>query len=694
MTGGHTIKVELPENDQRLGDEEYIASFCEENIKLNEEQMRQSKKFWNPGLVTSLILDEIQSNPIDKISVICKDGEEIKVSTLLLASIFPYLATIFKNVTTEHESKDMLLILPDVHKYAIVELVNIALKGQSSADPNLVKTLRFFDEIFWNFKRYDQVVKKDIGDLNMSNPLAGVTVKHLKSESQDVSEDYFENQDDFSTYPVTLNRKRYLPINDFANDSSLNVLEKRSRPSTVVASTEDLVSNSLNYFDDIHFPNFNDDENDCDPDFKVNNFVDGEGNAKNVKKELLIVDPESEEFCNAQQSLKEALQDENNLEDPLHLWFIYHDLNPRIYFIKNQKKIVKLVCPLCNKNYSNQKPKFAKHLREHKYSKFKCKCESPPIKNEHQGDNEDSTRTSEEHIKINHWGMKQCSKCKDIIDKSFYPMHLFQVHNEKDALSCSCSKVFNSIGYFTHMDLYHSDESNDSICDCKDIVFKTNFHRKHHIQVVHKKEKLGCEKCYFLCGTQAEMDEHILSCYGHNKLTKKAICDECGSSFINKQHLYQHKMRRHDPVVVQCKMCPVKASAFAIKTHVMNVHTEGFCNICGVQVKYLKTHMNENHYFKQGSFKCEHCPDKVFKAKHHLKRHVMSVHLKEKPFNCRFGCDVAYSDACNRNAHERRVHGRLYQVTRNRFSHLNNKSSYESYKSSRATEVKSANNRS
>jgi hypothetical protein len=50
--------------------------------------------------------------------------------------------------------------------------------------------------------------------------------------------------------------------------------------------------------------------------------------------------------------------------------------------------------------------------------------------------------------------------------------------------------------------------------------------------------------------------------------------------------------------------------------------------------------MNEVHYNKHLAFKCEDCPDKVFKTKNALERHTMNIHLKEKPYNCRFGCDV------------------------------------------------------
>ena len=54
-------------------------------------------------------------------------------------------------------------------------------------------------------------------------------------------------------------------------------------------------------------------------------------------------------------------------------------------------------------------------------------------------------------------------------------------------------------------------------------------------------------------------------------------------------------------------------------------------------------------------FQCKDCV-KGFIDKKSLQAH-MNIHLKVKPYRCREGCDMAYSDSSNRNQHERRVHG-------------------------------------
>ena len=62
---------------------------------------------------------------------------------------------------------------------------------------------------------------------------------------------------------------------------------------------------------------------------------------------------------------------------------------------------------------------------------------------------------------------------------------------------------------------------------------------------------------------------------------------------------------------------------------------------------------------EEKEFQCDQC-DKGFITKKYLERHKISVHLKTKPYNCRYGCVFSYNDMANRNAHERKTHGSLF----------------------------------
>jgi len=120
---------------------------------------------------------------------------------------------------------------------------------------------------------------------------------------------------------------------------------------------------------------------------------------------------------------------------------------------------------------------------------------------------------------------------------------------------------------------------------------------------------------------------------------------------------------KHDHVLLVCPHCPKKFNKTAMHAHIKKVHS-GFnmCPECGAKVKRLKVHMQNMHTpIEQMKFKCEFCA-KGFVEKGKLEKHMMNVHLKERPYNCRYGCDIAYNDVSNRNQHEKRRHGQLYTV--------------------------------
>ena len=62
------------------------------------------------------------------------------------------------------------------------------------------------------------------------------------------------------------------------------------------------------------------------------------------------------------------------------------------------------------------------------------------------------------------------------------------------------------------------------------------------------------------------------------------------------------------------------------------------------------------------SFPILRCADcgKGFVGSNALKTHMMNVHIKARPYACRYGCGAAYNDSSNRGHHERKKHGSNY----------------------------------
>ena len=88
------------------------------------------------------------------------------------------------------------------------------------------------------------------------------------------------------------------------------------------------------------------------------------------------------------------------------------------------------------------------------------------------------------------------------------------------------------------------------------------------------------------------------------------------------------------------------------------------CPECGLKVRHLKLHIEQVHTpDDQKPFQCQDC-GKGFVEKRVLEHHRMNVHLKLRPYNCRYGCDIAYNDTSNRNQHEKKTHGKLFTTER------------------------------
>ena len=171
------------------------------------------------------------------------------------------------------------------------------------------------------------------------------------------------------------------------------------------------------------------------------------------------------------------------------------------------------------------------------------------------------------------------------------------------------------------------------------------------------KGKSKCRKCYKCFATEL-LDEHLMTC------DPKVICNICGQSLSDKSALAQHIERIHKAKEFQY-VCEICSKCFAFKgnlsKHMKTVHIEmSTCPECGARVRSLNRHRMTTHTPDElKKFQCQDC-GKGFIEKKALEEHRMSLHLKLRPYNCRYGCDIAYNDMSNRNQHEKKKHGKLF----------------------------------
>jgi len=151
----------------------------------------------------------------------------------------------------------------------------------------------------------------------------------------------------------------------------------------------------------------------------------------------------------------------------------------------------------------------------------------------------------------------------------------------------------------------------------------------------HKCSQIICNECGKILKSKICLEKHIQNIHRINE--KSHICNICGKGFTSKALLKIHFGSQHEN-----KEPPIP------------------CPECGAKVKNLRNHMRFVHTpDEERKFQCQQC-GKGFDHMKNLDQHMMNKHLKLKPYNCRYGCEISYNDKSNRNHHERRQHGKLF----------------------------------
>ena len=238
----------------------------------------------------------------------------------------------------------------------------------------------------------------------------------------------------------------------------------------------------------------------------------------------------------------------------------------------------------------------------------------------------------------------------------------------QDRLCLECGKVFprnsgkNASAVFKKHMLKHVVENFS--CECPDLpkVYtrpdqvrsgQDFMLKERHLKMVHLGWN-GCEECKECFESPAQLSEHV----ERHKVV--FVCDQCGFVARDKEKLKHHHKTRHESSPMLCteQNCgKILNNKFALDKHIRRVHISSACHICGVVLKNISVHMQEQHM--SNADKKLHCEDcgKGFMDKQRLTGHRMNMHIKTQPYRCRFGCTNRYNSQSNRNAHERRRHG-------------------------------------
>ena len=163
----------------------------------------------------------------------------------------------------------------------------------------------------------------------------------------------------------------------------------------------------------------------------------------------------------------------------------------------------------------------------------------------------------------------------------------------------------------------------------------------------------GCDRCskYFKSKTSLENHKQI-----H---LESIVCDQCGFQANNHSTIEAHKRREHEEKSTECPECNIVVkNPYHLKCHKRSMHArKSTCNICGGAFSRIELHMKTMHTAEEDKqFHCSHC-GKGFTSRQSFVAHEKNIHLSQKSFQCRYGCENRYNDQSNMLAHEKRHHG-------------------------------------
>ena len=179
-----------------------------------------------------------------------------------------------------------------------------------------------------------------------------------------------------------------------------------------------------------------------------------------------------------------------------------------------------------------------------------------------------------------------------------------------------------------------------------------------HIRELHSGYILCPRKCDKYLNGEDELNNHVKN---HDRM-----CQVC-SKVVDRSKLKYHIETVHSETEAKCSACHKIFKSYSLLRHHTNYVHEGVesqCEICAKifrSEKRLKAHQRLSHTAEEDKkHQCDKCA-KRFVSTCDLKDHQMNVHIKARPYSCRYECGgMSYNDPSNRATHEKKKHGEIF----------------------------------
>jgi len=242
-----------------------------------------------------------------------------------------------------------------------------------------------------------------------------------------------------------------------------------------------------------------------------------------------------------------------------------------------------------------------------------------------------------------------CDQCgKVFTNKASFKSHMKRCHIS-NVHEISSTSMWN--GMYDKAKILSDFDKN---CQCG-LNLPTNIAKVNHYKLFHL-EYEQCDKCEKIVQSLND-GRHKCGKPMKKPLTEPIACNYCGKEFNSAGGIEYHVKTAHLKETAECPICFKTYPKLGLAGH-MTIHKpKTACDFCGKLVSRMKEHLETMHKDEsEMRFRCDLC-GKGFSTNNKLRDHDMNVHLKLRPYTCRYGCDQSYNDRSNRAQHEKRAHG-------------------------------------